>query len=302
MESREYHVPVLLEECLEGLNIDPNGVYVDVTFGGGGHSRAIVSKLDQGKLYGFDQDEDAKKNAIDHPGFKLIMQNFRYLRNSLIMYGHRQVDGILADLGVSSHQFDTAERGFSIRYEGPLDMRMNQTASKSAADILNNYSEADLTQIFSAYGEVRNSKTLARTIVSKREEKAFERTEQLIDLLKTFVKGKQSNKYFAQVFQALRIEVNEEMEVLKEFLKQAEMVLKPGGRLVVITYHSLEDRLVKQFIQNGDFIKEPLKDDFGNKLVSFQKVNRKPILPKEEELVRNTRSRSAKLRIAERLS
>ncbi len=301
MESREYHIPVLLQECLDGLSIDPNGVYVDVTFGGGGHSRAIVSQLEKGKLFAFDQDQDALENAIDHPGFKLIFQNFRYLRNSLAMYGQRQVDGILADLGVSSHQFDTAERGFSIRYEGPLDMRMNQTAPKSAADILNTYDESDLVNIFSSYGEVHNSKTLARRVVSMRAEQPFETTEGLVDLLKTMVKGKQSNKYFAQVFQALRIEVNDEMAALREFLQQAEKVLKPGGRLVVITYHSLEDRLVKQFINNGDFIKEPIKDDFGNKLVSFKKVNKKPILATEEELVRNTRSRSAKLRIAEKL-
>ncbi len=301
MESREYHVPVLLQECLDGLMIDPNGAYVDVTFGGGGHSRAIVEQLDGGKLFAFDQDEDALKNAIDHPGFKLIFQNFRYLRNNLAMYGQKQVDGILADLGVSSHQFDTAERGFSIRYEGPLDMRMNQLAPKSAADILNSYAETDLVQIFSSYGEVHNSKTLARRIVAERVENPFETTEGLVDLLKTMVKGKQSNKYFAQVFQALRIEVNDEMAALREFLQQAEKVLKPGGRLVVITYHSLEDRLVKQFINNGDFIKEPLKDDFGNKLVSFKKVNKKPILPTDEELKRNTRSRSAKLRIAEKL-
>ncbi len=301
MESREYHIPVLLDECLEGLQIDPNGVYVDVTFGGGGHSRAIVERLDAGKLFAFDQDEDALKNAIDHPGFKLIFQNFRYLRNNLAMYGQKQVDGILADLGVSSHQFDTAERGFSIRYEGPLDMRMNQSAPISAADVLNTYSEDDLVSVFSNYGEVHNSKTLARKVVSLRGESPFETTEGLVDILKTMVRGKQTNKYLAQVFQALRIEVNDEMASLREFLQQAEKVLKPGGRLVVITYHSLEDRLVKQFINNGDFIKEPLKDDFGNKLVSFKKVNKKPILPTESELQRNTRSRSAKLRIAEKL-
>lgn len=301
MDTPAYHVPVLLEESVNGLNINPNGIYIDVTFGGGGHSRRILEDLDQGKLYAFDQDRDVLENVPDHSQFKLIMQNFRYLKTAMLMYGVTQVDGILADLGVSSHQFDTADRGFSFRFDAELDMRMNSTNGQSAKDIIAQFSESELVRILSDYGEVSNSKKLARIIVAKRAEKEIVTTGDLIQILEPLTSPKYANKYYAQVFQALRIEVNDEMAVLREFLLSTVPLLKEGGRLSVITYHSLEDRLVKRFIQSGNFKGEVIKDFYGNPMVPFKKVNRKPILSTNEELQDNSRARSAKLRIAEKL-
>ncbi|MGB0869708.1 MAG: 16S rRNA (cytosine(1402)-N(4))-methyltransferase RsmH [Flavobacteriales bacterium] len=301
MEESVYHVPVLLEESVNGLAIDAKGTYVDVTFGGGGHSRRILEDLNEGKLYAFDQDRDVLENVPEHKGFKLIMQNFRYIKTSLLMYGVKQVDGILADLGVSSHQFDTAERGFSFRFDAELDMRMNSSNGVTAKELIAQYSETDLVRIFSDYGEVTNSKKLARIIVAKRQEKAIVTTGDLIGILEPLTTPKHANKYYAQVFQALRIEVNDEMAVLREFLESTVPLLKTGGRLSVITYHSLEDRLVKRFIQSGNFKGEVVKDFYGNPIVPFKKINRKPILSTQQELKDNTRSRSAKLRIAEKI-
>lgn len=301
MDTPAYHVPVLLEESVNGLNINPDGIYVDVTFGGGGHSRRILQDLNQGKLYAFDQDRDVLDNVPDHSQFKLIMQNFRYIKTSLLMYGVTKVDGILADLGVSSHQFDTAERGFSFRFDADLDMRMNSTNGQSAKEVISQYSENELVRIFSDYGEVNNSKKLARIIVAKREEQDIKTTGDLIKILEPLTIPKHANKYYAQVFQALRIEVNDEMAVLREFLEATVPLLKEGGRLSVITYHSLEDRLVKRFMQSGNFKGEVVKDFYGNPIVPFKKVNRKPILSTDQELQDNSRARSAKLRIAEKI-
>lgn len=297
----EYHDPVLLKECIEGLNIDPAGTYVDVTFGGGGHSREILKHLTTGKLYGFDQDADAEGNVIDDERFVLVRQNFRYMKNYLKMYNALPVDGILADLGISSHQIDVPERGFSTRFEGPLDMRMNQAQGMTAADVLNNYEEDKLKRILGEYGEVENAGRLARAIVTTREEKPFDTIEELKKLLVGFTRRGKENQYYAQVFQALRIEVNNELGVLKEMLMQAPEVLKEGGRLVVISYHSLEDRLVKNFMRSGKFEGDAEKDFYGNLLTPLRPVNRKPILPTEEEIKRNSRARSARLRIAEKV-
>ena len=295
-----YHVPVLLNECLEGLAIKHDGTYVDVTFGGGGHSRAILDKLTDGKLAAFDQDEDAAKNAFADKNFIFIQQNFRHLKRYLRLYNLAPVDGILADLGVSSYQFDTAERGFSTRFDADLDMRMNRTEGITAAEILNTYSAQDLQRIFSEYGEVRNSKTLANTIIEARETAKIETIAQFKTMLQPLTHGN-PNKYLAQVFQALRIEVNKEMEVLEQFLKEAIEVLAPKGRLVVISYHSLEDRMVKNFIKAGNISGEVEKDIFGRGEVPLKAVNKKPIEADEAELKRNPRSRSARLRIAEKL-
>jgi len=297
----EYHDPVLLNECLDGLNLNPKGVYVDVTFGGGGHSRAMVSKLEEGHLYAFDQDDDALKNEIDDDRFTLINANFRYLKSSLRMYGVKEIDGLLADLGVSSHQFDVADRGFSIRFEADLDMRMDQNSDLNAYKVVNDYEQDELRNILKLYGELKRPGTIARVICEAKEKKPIETVNELKDLLRSFAPKMQENKFFAQVFQAIRIEVNDELNALREMLSQAQEILKPGGRLVVISYHSLEDRLVKNLIQKGNFEGELQQDFYGNKLLSFKKVSRKPILPTEEEIKRNNRARSAKLRVAEKL-
>lgn len=293
-----YHNPVLLHESIDGLAIKEDGVYVDVTFGGGGHSKEILNRLGkEGKLFAFDQDPDALENVIDDERFVLIPENFRYISRFLRFHGVRKVDGILADLGVSSHQFDEAERGFSIRFEGDLDMRMNQKSKKSAKDIINTYSEEKLAEILFLYGELRNSRKIARTIVHERKNKSIETSFQLKEVLKMFLPKAKEHKILAQIFQAIRIEVNEELDVLKEFLEQIPNLLKEEGRLSVISYHSLEDRLVKRFIRTGLFEGEPEKDMFGNSNEPLKKVG-KLIVPSKEEIKINNRARSAKLRIA----
>ncbi|MBV1923541.1 MAG: 16S rRNA (cytosine(1402)-N(4))-methyltransferase RsmH [Flavobacteriaceae bacterium] len=297
----EYHNPVLLTETVEGLNIQPDGVYVDVTFGGGGHSREILSRLgEHGKLIAFDQDVDALKNTIDDPRFLLINENFRFIKRFLRFYGHKQVDGILGDFGVSSHQFDVAERGFSTRFEADLDMRMNQTNNFSAYDVVNKYSESQLKDVLLQYGELRSAPGMARLIVEARQIKKIKTSDELKKAIKRFLPGHKENKILAQIYQAIRIEVNQELEVLKEFLLQTEEVLKPKGRLSLISYHSLEDRLVKRYMRNGLFEGEPEKDVFGRVEVPFKLVG-KFIIPSEEEIKTNNRARSAKLRIAEKL-
>jgi 16S rRNA (cytosine1402-N4)-methyltransferase len=296
----EYHNPVLLKECIDGLNINPEGIYVDVTFGGGGHSREILKHLTTGKLYAFDQDDDAVKNKIDDPRFVLIKQNFRYLKNFLKLYNALPIDGLLADLGVSSHQFDEADRGFSIRFDAKLDMRMDQNSKLTAAEILNTYGEEDLKRIFRLYGEVDNAGYLASIIFHNRKDKAIETVNDLKVMITKCVKRGKENQYYAQVFQALRIEVNKELDVLQELLLQTLDVLKPGGRAVIMSYHSLEDRLVKNFFRSGKFEGDVEKDFFGNQLTPFKMISRKPIVPSEKEVEENPRSRSAKLRIAEK--
>jgi len=296
-----YHTPVLLKESVEGLKIKPNGIYVDVTFGGGGHSREILNQLKTGKLIAFDQDEDALENLIDDKRFLFAHHNFRFLKNFLKYYKINQVDGIIADLGVSSHHFDQPERGFSFRFEGKLDMRMNQQAKVSAADILNNYEERELLRIFWEYGELQNARTLTKAIINGRSSKTLTDIKDLVDLLMPFLPKHAEHKFLAKVFQALRIEVNREMEYLQSMLLQTIDVIKPGGRLVVLTYHSLEDRVVKNFIKSGKFEGEAEKDFYGNLKVPFIAVNRKIIVPSEKEINENNRARSAKLRIAERV-
>ncbi len=297
----EYHNPVLLVETVKGLNIQPNGVYVDVTFGGGGHSKEILKQLGKnGKLLAFDQDKDALKNAIDDPRFTLINQNFRFLKRYLRFYGHPTVDGILGDFGVSSHQFDVPERGFSTRFEADLDMRMNQDSLLSAYQVVNDYDEKMLRNVLREYGELKTAAGMARLIVEGRAKEAIKSSEQLKVVLGRFLPKHKENKILAQVFQAIRIEVNQELEVLKEFLLQTSEVLKPGGRLSLISYHSLEDRLVKRFMRSGLFEGEPEKDVFGRVDVPFKPVG-KFIIPSEEEISKNNRARSAKLRIAEKL-
>ena len=297
----EYHNPVLLRNSVDGLNIKPDGIYVDVTFGGGGHSREILSRLGAGgKLYAFDQDQDALENAIDDERFTLINENFRFIKRFLRFHGVRQVDGILADLGVSSHQFDVAERGFSTRFEGGLDMRMDQNSKLSAFTVVNEYDEANLRRVFYDYGELKNAPVIARTILEARADNQIKNTEQLKSVLARFLPAHKSNKILAQMYQAIRIEVNQEMDVLKEFLEQSLEVLKPGGRLSVISYHSLEDRLVKRFMKNGLFEGEPQRDFFGNFSVPFKTIE-KLIVPGDDEIRINNRARSAKLRIAEKI-
>jgi 16S rRNA (cytosine1402-N4)-methyltransferase len=296
-----YHTPVLLKECMDGLNIRPEGIYVDVTFGGGGHSREILKHLTTGRLYAFDQDKDVLKNNIADERFVLIKQNFRYLKNFLKMYNALPIDGLLADLGVSSHQFNEASRGFSTRFDARLDMRMDQSGKSTAADVLNNYTEEELKRIFKLYGEVENAGKLAYVISHARKEKPLQTVEDLKRVVEPCVKRGRGNQYHAQVFQALRIEVNKELEVLQELLLQSMEILKPGGRLVVISYHSLEDRLVKNIMKSGNFEGEVEKDFYGNKLSPFEMITRKPIIPSEEEIERNNRARSAKLRIAEKI-
>jgi 16S rRNA (cytosine1402-N4)-methyltransferase len=296
-----YHNPVLLKECIDGLNINPKGVYVDVTFGGGGHSREILKNLTTGKLYAFDQDHAAIKNKIDDARLVLIKQNFRYLKNFLKMHNVTSIDGLLADLGVSSHQFDEADRGFSTRFDAKLDMRMDQNSKQTAADILNNYSEEELKHIFKLYGEVENAGRLAFVIFHARKEKQIVTVNELKVAIEKCVRRGRENQYYAQVFQALRIEVNKELDVLHELLTQSLELLKPKGRLVVISYHSLEDRLVKNFMRSGKFEGEVEKDFFGNKLTPFELITRKPVVPDDQENTDNTRARSAKLRIAEKI-
>lgn len=301
MEEQNYHVPVLLLDSVNGLNIDPDGVYVDVTFGGGGHSREILTKLKEGRLFGFDQDPDAANNTPDDPRFTLIPQNFRYMANFLRMYGVNEVNGILADLGVSSHQFDVPDRGFSIRFDAPLDMRMSQNGERTAATILNTSSPEDLRRILQQYGEVRGAGRVVQRILEFREEQPFETTGDLIKVLSPLVPPLKQHKFQAQVFQALRIEVNDELGALKELLKQSERILKPGGRLSIISYHSLEDRMVKRFLRAGNFEGEVKKDFYGNPITPFKLITRSAITATEEEVNKNSRARSARLRIAERL-
>ncbi|HTI60984.1 16S rRNA (cytosine(1402)-N(4))-methyltransferase RsmH [Mucilaginibacter sp.] len=294
-----YHNPVMLNECIEGLNIRPDGTYVDVTFGGGGHSRAIIKKLGKnGRLLAFDQDADAQKNLIDDDRFEFIDQNFRYLKNFARLHNALPVNGILADLGVSSYQFDQAERGFSIRFDADLDMRMNQNGSLTAKEVVNTYSEADLHRIFGIYGEIQNAKSLARTIVTARLNAPINTVADLKNAISGLIPRGKENKYLAQVFQALRIEVNQELEALKDFLIQSAEVLISGGRLVVMSYHSLEDRLVKNFIAKGKFSGEVEKDFYGNDQKPFDAVSRGAITASDEEIKNNNRARSAKLRIA----
>ena len=296
----EYHNPVLLHETVDGLNINPDGVYVDVTFGGGGHSREIMKRLGpNGKLFGFDQDEDAQANAIDDERFVLIPENFRYIKRFLRFYGIKSVDGILADLGVSSHQFDVPERGFSTRFEADLDMRMSKKNSLDAFKVVNEYDEINLKRVFLDYGELKIAPALAKTIIEAREIKPIKTTEELKQVLIRFLPEQFKNKILAQIYQAIRIEVNQEMEVLKEFLEQSLEMLKPEGRLSVISYHSLEDRLVKRFMKNGMFEGEPERDFFGNFSVPFKLIG-KLVIPSEAEIKINNRARSAKLRIAEK--
>lgn len=302
MQEPVYHIPALLNECLEGLNISPNGTYVDVTFGGGGHSRGIVEKLGEGgRLFSFDQDSDAEKNIIDDKRFTFVKSNFRFLKNFMQYHGVSEVDGIIADLGVSFHHFDEADRGFSFRFDGKLDMRMNCKGGKSAADIINRYPEDKIADILYYYGEMRNARRIASAIVRKRENKAIDTTSDLLAIIKDMVNPKQEKKELAQIFQALRIEVNDEMASLKSMLLQSAAILKPGGRMVVLTYHSLEDRIVKDFFKFGNFEGKAEKDFFGRVIAPLKQVNNKVIVPTDEEIERNPRSRSAKLRIAEKL-
>jgi 16S rRNA (cytosine1402-N4)-methyltransferase len=296
-----YHNPVLLKETVDGLNIREDGVYVDVTFGGGGHSRGILNRLgEKGRLIAFDQDQDALLNIIDDSRFTLINENFRYLKRFLRFHGVMKVDGILADFGVSSHQFDVAERGFSIRFDGELDMRMNQQDELSAYHVINEYDEEQLRKVFKEYGELRQAPAIARVLVAERKTQDIKTTDQLKSVLRKFLPPRRENKILAQIYQAIRIEVNQEIEALKEFLTQTPELLDVGGRLSFISYHSLEDRLVKRFIRNGMFEGEPEKDVFGNFEVPFKKVG-KLIIPEQEEIEINNRARSAKLRIAERI-
>ena len=296
-----YHKPVLLTESVDALVSNPDGVYVDVTFGGGGHSREILSRLsEKGRLFSFDQDSDALNNAIEDPRFTLINQNFRFLENSLLMYGVAQVDGVFGDLGVSSHQFDKAERGFSIRSDAPLDMRMNKMQDIDAYKVVNEYDEEALADIFYYYGELREARKLAREIVNKRKSADIKTTEDLKKVF-SYVPAHKSNKFFAQVFQAIRIEVNQELDALKEMLMQSSNVLKKDGRLVIISYHSLEDRLVKKFLKNGMFEGEPERDVYGNYQKVFELPYRKAIVPTDEEIEDNSRARSAKMRVGIKL-
>ena len=300
-DQYKYHVPVMLQECLDGLDINPDGIYIDLTFGGGGHASEMFKLLsDKGKLIVFDQDVDAKKNAWTAPNFHFIASNFSFMSNQLRMLGISKVDGILADLGVSSHQFNVPERGFSIRSDEKLDMRMNQRSGLSAYDVVNDYTEEELMTMVGKYGEVKSPRRIAQAICLKRQAAPIATTGQLIAVLEPIAPKFKENKFYAQVFQAIRIEVNDEMNVLERMLEQTGEVLKPGGRLVVMSYHSLEDRLVKNYIKSGSFSGKVEKDFFGNVLKPFTGITRKPIVADEEELEQNSRARSAKLRVAER--
>lgn len=299
--KQTYHVPVLLEESIDGLNLKKGGIYVDVTFGGGGHSKEILRRMDKScKLYSFDQDEDAERNIVHDERFTFVRSNFRYLKNFLKYYGVEEVDGILADLGVSSHHFDDSERGFSFRFDGKLDMRMNKRAGMTAADILNNYEEEKLADIFYLYGELKNSRKLASVIVKRRSIKPFDTIGDFLETVKPLYGKEREKKEMAKVFQALRIEVNQEMEALKEMLYSATEMLKPGGRLSVITYHSLEDRMVKNIMKTGNIEGKMEQDFFGNVKTPYKTINNKVIVPDDDEIETNPRSRSAKLRIAEK--
>lgn len=301
-DEQIYHVPVLLKQSIEGLNIQSAGIYVDVTFGGGGHSKEILKHLDkQGRLLSFDQDADAEKNIINDKRFTFVRSNFRYLQNFLRYYGIEQIDGLLADLGVSSHHFDESERGFSFRADGPLDMRMNKRAGLSATDVVNDYPEEKLADVFYLYGELKNSRKLANVIYKAREKQKLDTINAFLEVIKPLFNKDREKKELAKVFQALRIEVNQEMEALKEMLQTATYVLKPHGRLVVITYHSLEDRMVKNLMKTGNVEGKADKDFYGRVNTPFMLVNNKVIVPSEEEIERNPRSRSAKLRIAEKI-
>jgi 16S rRNA (cytosine1402-N4)-methyltransferase len=295
-----YHNPVMLKECIGGLNINPEGVYADVTFGGGGHSRAILDRLTTGHLYAFDQDEDAEANVFEDERFTFIPQNFKYFKNFIQLYHGGKIDGVIADLGVSSHQFDTPEKGFSTRFDGPLDMRMSQMTPNDAATIVNTYDHAALTRILRLYGEMQQPQLIASDIIMAREAEPIETTEQLKAAVQRRLPRGKENKVLAQLFQALRIEVNQELEALSAFLSQCPDVLKPGGRLVVMSYHSLEDRLVKNFMKTGNAEGKEEKDFYGNLLTPYHIITRKPIVPSDEENESNSRARSAKLRIAER--
>ena len=295
-----YHNPVMLGECIRGLNINPEGVYADVTFGGGGHSRAILERLTTGHLYAFDQDEDAATNAFDDERFTFIPQNFRYFKNFIQLYHGGQIDGVIADLGVSSHQFDTPEKGFSTRFDGELDMRMSQTTPNDAATVVNTYDQADLTRILSLYGEVQQAHLIASDIVMARNAEPIETTTQLKQAVQRRLPRGKENKVLAQIFQALRIEVNQELDALTAFLSQCPDVLKPGGRLVVLSYHSLEDRIIKCYMKTGNAEGREEKDFYGNLLTPYILITRKPLVPSDEEIESNSRARSAKLRIAER--
>ncbi len=299
-ETTVYHIPALLKETIEGLNINPSGIYVDVTFGGGGHSRAVMERLGKkGHLYGFDQDMDAYANRIDDERFTFVHSNFRYLQNFIRYYGEEKVDGIVADLGVSFHHFDDSSRGFSFRFDGELDMRMNRTAGRTAKDIIGSYSEEQLADLLYLYGDLKSSRKIASAIVCARSKETIATTEQLCSVIRPFIKPAQEKKELAQVFQALRIEVNDEMSALKNLLMGAQRVLRPGGRICVITYHSLEDRIVKRFFKTGNIEGKVEKDLFGQFKAPFKPVNNKVIVPSDDEIERNPRSRSAKLRIAE---
>ena len=296
-----YHIPVLLNESIEGMNLHADGIYADMTFGGGGHSKEILRRMGEDcHLYSFDQDEDAEKNIVDDKRFTFVRSNFRYLRNFMRYYGVEQLDGILADLGVSSHHFDDSERGFSFRFDGKLDMRMNKRAGMTAADIVNTYDEEKLADVFYIYGELKNSRKLAATIAKARQQKQITTIGEFLDIIKPLFGREREKKKLAKVFQALRIEVNHEMEALKEMLYEATDLLKPGGRLVVITYHSLEDRMVKNLIKAGNIEGKVEQDFYGNVQSPFRAVNNKVIVPTDEEVNQNPRSRSAKLRIAEK--
>lgn len=300
--SMTYHLPVMLNECIEGLNLRPDGTYVDATFGGGGHSRAIMERLGpEGRLIGFDQDEDALANALEVPNFLLIHENFRYLKNYLRLHGVRRIDGLLADLGVSSHQFDVADRGFSTRFDGELDLRMDRRQELTAKELVNTADEQELTRLLRLYGELPNAYQMAKAICKARVEKTIETTFDLREAVGRQLPRGMENKYLAMLFQALRIEVNGELDALQALLQQAVEILNPGGRLVVMSYHSLEDRLVKNFFKTGNFEGKLEKDFYGNPIVPLKLVTRKPITAGEEELQRNNRSRSAKLRVAERI-
>lgn len=301
----EYHNPVMLSECIEGLDIKPDGIYVDLTFGGGGHSKAILNELERvdsrkGRLIAFDQDDEARANAdlIENRSFTFVQSNFRYLKKYLRLHGIKQVDGILGDLGVSSHQINEPGRGFSTRFDGPLDMRMNQSQKLSAKEVVNTYEQAELHRILGQYGEVRNARTLADAICKARSGRSIDTIQQLLDAIRSYAPRGKENKYFAQVFQGIRIEVNEELKALEEMLEQSAELLKSNGRLVIMSYHSLEDRPVKNFINKGKFYGEVEKDFYGNEIKPLKALNRKPIIASDKEINENNRARSAKLRVA----
>ena len=296
-----YHIPALLNECIDGLHISPSGTYVDVTFGGGGHSNAILTQLNvSGHLYAFDQDKDAENNIIKDSRFTFIRSNFRFLKNFMRYHNVQEIDGLLADLGVSFHHFDDAQRGFSFRFDGKLDMRMNNRGGESAADVINNYNEEQLSDIFYLYGELKSSRKIASAIVKTRNNKKITETHELLEIIQPFINRKQEKKELAQLFQALRIEVNHEMDSLKRLLIQSTELLKPGGRLVVLTYHSLEDRIVKNYFKTGNFEGKIETDFYGRINTPLKQINNKVITPTEEEIEKNPRSRSAKLRVIEK--